>query len=462
MRATSLSLAVSLLCCPEAPAAAGKERPHVLFLAVDDLNHWVGHLGRNEQAKTPNIDRLARRGVTFTRAYCAAPVCNPSRAALMSGLRPGQTGVYDNGQDWQKAIAAEKTLTTQFRKAGYRAFGAGKIYHGGAHRAAEWDDYLRGAGKKLTASKRHPDAKDNGVGGIRFAPLQGEDSALPDYHFVSYGVAQLKNKHDRPFFLAVGLQKPHMPWNVPKRYYDLFPLDKIKLPPHKKDDLDDVPPAGVKMARPGGDHAAMVKSGRWKEAVQAYLAAVAYCDAQVGRLIDALDRSDHKDNTVVVLWGDHGWHLGEKSHWRKFALWEEATRAPLIWVAPGVTKPKGRCGRPVDFMSVYPTLCELCAVAVPKHVTAPSLVPLLRDQKAKWDAPAITTYGRNNHAVRTERWRYIRYADGGEELYDHDKDPHEWTNLAGDKKLAEVKKGLAKLLPAENKPARPRDKGKGK
>jgi arylsulfatase A-like enzyme len=429
------------------PLADAPKKPNVLFIAVDDLNHWVGHLGRNPQTKTPNLDRLAKRGVTFTRAYCSAPLCNPSRASLMSGLRPGQTGVYQNQQDWRPHISKDKVLTTQFLNAGYGVFGSGKIYHLAFHRNDEWTDYVVKAGAEPT--KLHPSAKDGGVGGIRFAPIAGGDDALPDYRIVSYGITQLGKKHDRPFFLAVGLHKPHMPWNVPKKYYDLFPLDKIELPPHKADDLNDVPPAGVRMARPNGDHAQMLKSGRWKEAVQAYLAAIAYADAQIGRLLDALDKSAYKDDTIVVLWGDHGWHLGEKQHWRKFALWEEATRTPLIWVAPGVSKP-GVCEQPVDLMSVYPTVCDLCGVAVPKHVTAPSLRPLLADAKAKWDHAAIMTFGRNNHAVRTAKWRYIRYGDGGEELYDHDRDEYEWTNLAGDPKLAAVKKELAALLPKEN------------
>jgi arylsulfatase A-like enzyme len=445
-----------------APRAAGAtddappKKPNVLFIAVDDLNHWVGHLGRNRQTKTPHIDRLAKQGVTFTRAYCAAPVCNPSRAALMSGLRPGATGVYDNSHDWKPAIAEELTLTTQFRRAGYRVLGAGKIYHANAHRPGEWDDYFVGRGKKAPL---HPSAKDDGVGGIKFAPLDGDDSALADYAIVSYGIEQLQARHEGPFFLAIGLHKPHMPWNVPKKYYDLFPLESIELPPTQERDLKDVPPAGIRMAAPQGDHAAIIKSGRWKEAVQGYLAAIAYCDAQVGRLLDALDRSPYKDNTVVVLWGDHGWHLGEKEHWRKFALWEEATRAPLIWAAPGVTRPGGTCGRTVDFMSIYPTLCDLCGLSVPKHVQGQSIRPLLADPQAAWDKPAITTFGLSNHAIRTERWRYIRYADGGEELYDHDADPYEWTNLAGDTRHATTKERLRGMLPTENKAELPRAKG---
>lgn len=439
-----------------APAADTPAKPNVLFIAVDDLNHWVGHLGRNAQTKTPNIDRLAKRGVTFTRAYCAAPVCNPSRAALMSGLRPGSTGVYDNGQDWKPVIAADKTLTTRFLNAGYNVYGSGKIYHANAHRPGEWTAYRVGGKQKATP---HPEAKNDGVGGIKFQPLT-DDSKLPDEDIVNYGIEQLLAKHDKPFFLAVGLHKPHMPWNVPKKYYDRFPLKSIQLPPTQEDDLKDVPPAGRKMAKPDGDHAAMLHSGRWKEAVQAYLAAIAYCDAQIGRLLDAYDQSPYKENTIIVFWSDHGWHLGEKEHWRKFALWEEATRMPLIWVAPAVTKAGEVCDRTVDLMSIYPTLCSLCGIDKPKHLEGEDIKPLLVDPKANWDKPAITTFHRNNHAIRTAKWRYIRYADGGEELYDHDADEYEWSNLAKDAKYADVKKTLMKLLPTTNKPELPRGMSK--
>ncbi|HEY8504030.1 MAG TPA: sulfatase/phosphatase domain-containing protein, partial [Gemmataceae bacterium] len=199
-------------------------------------------------------------------------------------------------------------------------------------------------------------------------------------------------------------------------------------------------------------------------AVQGYLAAIAYTDMNVGRLLEAFDKSPYRDNTIIVFWTDHGWHLGEKQHWRKFALWEEATRTPVIWVVPGLTKPDTTCDRPVDLMSIYPTLCELCGIPVPKHVEGASVKALLQSPGAKWEHAALTTHGRNNHAVRTDRWRYIRYADGSEELYDHSKDPMEWTNLAGNSEFDEVKKELAKHLPKVNKPSLPnaeqRKKGK--
>jgi arylsulfatase A-like enzyme len=280
---------------------------------------------------------------------------------------------------------------------------------------------------------------------------------MPDYRIVSWTVDQLNKKHDKPFFLACGIHKPHLPWYVPRKYYDLFPLEKIVLPKVLDTDLDDVPPAGVQMAKPEGDHAAILKSGRWKAAVQAYLAAIAFTDAMVGRLIDALDKSPYKDNTIVVLWSDHGWHLGEKLHWRKFTLWEEATRAPLIWIVPGLTKPNSVCNRTVDFMGIYPTLTELCNLPTPKHVEGVSFRALLANPDAPWDLPARTTFHFNNHAVRTEQWRYIRYHDGGEELYDEIKDPLEWTNLAGKPEFAAVKKELAKWLPKTNAP--PADDG---
>jgi arylsulfatase A-like enzyme len=298
--------------------------------------------------------------------------------------------------------------------------------------------------------------RDRSIGGIKFGVIEGGDEAVPDTQIADFGIARLGRNPGKPFFLVLGFHKPHMPWNVPQKYFDLHPLDKIQLPPHRTNDLDDLPSAGVKIAGAFGDHAKVLASGRWKEAVQAYLAAISYLDGQLARVLDALEKSPHETNTIVCFWGDHGWHLGEKSHWRKFALWEEATRAPLLWVVPGVTRAGGRCERAVDFMSIYPTLCDLAGVPAPKHVEGASLRPLLADPKAAWDKPAVTTHGRNNHALRTERWRYIRYADDGEELYDHRADPYEWTNLAARAEHAALKKQLAAQLPSVNQPAVPR------
>lgn len=445
-------------------------KPNILFIAIDDLNDWVAFLGGNGQAITPNLDRLAARGLNFQRAYCASPVCNPSRAALMSGMRSSTTGVYSNNIDWREIITEAATLPMHFKANGYHVAGAGKIYHDSMRRESDWNEYMTN-GTRFDGDGQQPKGKNKkkdqsqgagGVGGIRFQPLDCEDNDLEDYHTVSWCIRQLNAKRDKPLFVACGLHKPHMPWDVPRKYYDMYPLDKIVLPKVLDTDLDDIPAAGKKMANPDGDHKAMVESGRWKDAVQGYLAAITFADAQIGRLIDRLDKSPLKDDTIIVLWGDHGWHLGEKLHWRKFTLWEEAARAPLMFVVPGMTKPKTECFRTVDFMSIYPTLCELCGLSIPKHVEGVSLVSLLKNVEAPWDRVALTTHGFGNHGVRTERWRYIRYADGSEELYDEEADPMEWKNLANQTPYADKKSELAKWLPTKNVPNPSKEDKKGK
>ena len=436
---------IALLFLPLASLNAA-EQPNVLFIAVDDLNHWVGPLGRNKQTKTPHIDRLAAMGVTFSNAQCAAPVCNPSRAALLSGKRPGTTGIYDNGIPFENFLKPEESLVMQFKNAGYKTLGTGKLWHGGLGWSEQWSTIQKERVKKGEVS-------DRSIGGIAFGPIvEGGDEAVSDTSIAEFGISELGKTHDKPFFLAIGFHKPHMPWNVPQKYYDLHPLADIQLPPTMKGDLADVPPAGVKMAKPSGDHADVIASGRWKEAVQAYLASISYLDGQIGRVLDAYDKSPNKENTIIFFWGDHGWHLGEKEHWRKFTLWEEAARAPFIWVVPGVTKPGGVCKSPVDFMSVYPTLCGLAMLPKPTWLEGDDIKPLLADPAAAWTGVGVTTFGQNNHAVRTDRWRYIRYADGSEELYDHRNDEYEWTNLADKPEHAGLKTELAKRLPTTNLP----------
>lgn len=438
-------------------AAASASKPNILFIAIDDLRDWVGYLG-NTQVKTPNLDKLAARGVYFTRSYCASPCCNPSRTALLTGLRPGVTGVYGNGSDWRKLVPeGTVTLPRYFKDNGYYVAGAGKIFHGGLNRSEDWTDYKSGkeglGNEEDAPSDGGGTLKEgwDGVGGLTFGALDCDDKDMSDYESVSYILKKLGEPQKKPFFFACGMHKPHMPWSVPKKYYDMYPLDKIQLPKVLENDLDDIPPAGIAMADPNGDHANILKSGRWKEAVQAYLATITFCDAMVGRLIDGFDKSAYKDNTIICLWSDHGWMLGEKQHWRKFALWEEAARAPYIWVVPGVTKLGGVCNRTVDYMQIYPTLCDLAGLPVPKPVEGESIRTLLEKPDAPWDKPAITTWLFNNHTVRTERWRYIRYADGSEELYDHDRDPLEWNNLAQNPEYAPVKADLLKYVPTENK-----------
>jgi len=450
LRSCWLALAWAFAASPAFAAdGTAPRRPNVLFIAVDDLNHWVGYLGRNPQTKTPNIDRLARMGVAFRHAYCVVPACEPARGALMGGQRPWTTGLYTNGDKWKTILPEGQGLTMQFKRAGYRVSGAGKIYHGDQYFPSEWSDYMDSAGLSATGKGV---TKDEGFHEPLRHDLKDED--LMDWHTVNYSIERLNKPSDQPFFIACGLHKPHLPFAVPRKYYDLFPLEGIQLPPYRKDDLDDLPASGKKMAKAAADHARFVRDGNWKNAIQSYLATVAYTDMNIGRLLDAFDRSPHRDNTIIVFWGDHGWSFGEKDHWRKFALWEEPTRAPFIVVAPGVTRAGGMSDRPVDFMSIYPTLCELAGLPIPKHVEGHSIVPLLRDPAAAWDRPAITTHGFKNHAVRTERWRYIRYADGGEELYDEIKDPYEWTNLAGRPEFERTKAELARWLPEKDAPHR--------
>lgn len=432
-------------------SAAEPARPNVLFIAVDDLNDWIGCLGGHPQTQTPNLDRLAARGTLFTRAYCAAPACNPSRAALLTGRRPASSGVYLNSQPWRPAMPEAVTLPRLFRDQGYEVTGGGKIFHAGWNDPGAWDEY-RPKGGDPKPSKRVQADPHSRAGGIVWGRLGVTDAQMDDYAVVTNAVEHLNRPHDKPFFIACGLYRPHMPWQVPAEYYDRFPLDGITLPDVPPGDLDDVPAAGVKMAKPQGDHATVTESDNWKYAVQAYLASIAFADAQLGRLLDGLDASGHGGDTIVVLWGDHGWHLGEKQHWRKFALWEEATHAPLMIAAPGITQPGSVCDRTVEFIHVYPTLAELCGLPVSDGLDGTSFVPLLRDPQAAWDRPAVTTHGRGNHAVRSERWRYIRYQDGGEELYDHDADPGEHVNLAARPESAAVIADLRRHLPKINAP----------
>jgi arylsulfatase A-like enzyme len=298
-----------------------------------------------------------------------------------------------------------------------------------------------------------PDRPLNGIPNAAhfdWGPVDALDEEMGDWKVAEWARGELTKPQDKPFFLGCGLFRPHLPWYVPRKYFDMFPVESVTLPNVKEDDLNDVPPIGRKFANPNGDHRKVVESNNWRKAVQGYLASIAFSDACVGRVIEALDRSPHRDNTVIVLWSDHGWHLGEKLHWRKFALWEEATRNVLMVIAPGVTSAGGRCPRPVSLMDVYPTLIGLCALTPREGLEGQTLMPLLRDPNASREEPAVTTYLQNNHSVRSERWRYIRYSDATEELYDHDADELEWTNLANDPKYADVKAEHARWLPKVN------------
>jgi arylsulfatase A-like enzyme len=445
------SLLLALLFCFSVTVRSA-DKPDILFIAIDDLNDWTGALGGHPQAKTPHLDRLMARGVTFTNAHCAAPACNPSRAALMSGLRPFQTGIYTNGDPAQSVMRDTVTINRHFLASGYRALGGGKIYHGFSSEGRD-DTWTEWKGLYPTAGDHETNLNGLKRDHFDWGPIAAKSEDMGDTKLTDWAIGELQKTSDQPLFLAVGYVKPHLPWYVPKEYYDRFPLDSIQLPAFRDDDLGDIPPAGVAMARPDGDHAAVLKGDQWHRAVQGYLATISYLDDQIGRLLDGLDKSPRAGKTIVILWSDHGWHLGEKQHWRKFALWEEATRTVFTVSAPGVTPAGKICAAPVDYLNVYPTLCELSGLPAPDHVKGSSLVPLLRDPAAAWDGVALCTHGRGNHAVRDSRYRYISYANGDEELYDHESDPMEYTNRADDAALAEVKARLAKWIPAEEVPS---------
>ena len=436
------------------------EKPNVLFIAVDDLNHWIEPLGRNPQAKTPNIQRLADMGVTFVNAQCAVPACNPSRAAIMGGRRPWVTGLYMNKTGaWMDFQKPGEGLSAQFLKEGYHVAGAGKVYHGMNYHQGEWSEYL----DKSPYSVNGPDVgiADGYSNKKVFPDLKDED--LLDWHAVDYIIERLQRDDDKPFFLACGLYKPHLPFVVPRKYYEPFPLESIKRPVIKEGDIKDLPPAGKNMLSIKA-HAKMLIDNQWEWAIQSYLACIYYTDMNIGRLLDALEKSPKKENTIIVLWTDHGWSLGEKQRWKKFALWEEPARTPYIWVVPGMTPAGTKSSKPVDLMSLYPTLCSLAGIERPEHVNGHDITPLLKDPNADWAYPAITTHGRGNHAIRTETHRYIRYANGDEELYHNAKDPYEWTNLASNPEYDSLKAELATWLPKEEvlEPEKPKKEGKAK
>lgn len=430
-------------------------RPDVLFIVVDDLNDWTSLLDPTAPIKTPHLKQLARRGMLFTHAYCISPACNPSRVATLTGLRPSSTGVYGNRSDWRRAIPHRPTIMQRFIASGYRVRGAGKIFHhqldGAFHDADSFQDFQH------MRPQLYPPEKLNGA--PQYGSRNTDWGAWPpeiadsiDFRTASYCVEALRQPPaNQPLFLACGIFKPHSPFFAPKKYHT--PYRTIPLPRRNEDDWSDLPAGARTLLRSkkwfwsGMMELEQQQPGSYGNFIRSYAACAAFADAQIGRVLDALDASPRRDNTIVVLWSDHGFHLGEKDHIEKFALWEKSTHIPLIIVAPGVTQSGSRCECPVDLTVLYPTLLELCGMPEDKSCDGPSIVPLLKDPEMKWDRPACMTYLRGNHAVRSSRWRYIRYADGTEELYDDQNDPNEWTNLAGDPKYRQIMASHRKWMP---------------
>lgn len=468
----SVLFVASLLCQKDAHAVGPSTgQPNVLFFAVDDMNDWTSKLkGYVGKVHTPNMDRLAKMGVSFENAQTASPVCCPSRTAMMLGKRPSTTGIYNNGQWWRPHIPDAVSMPMYFRQHGYTAVGAGKIFHhtAGFNPPDQWDDFqrivftddpwFRGAKHNYPWSKREPNPKGYPFCGMPDTPHEGDWGVIPgkkescydDSKTADYAARFLAKEHQKPFFLACGIFRPHLPWYAPKKYFDMYPLDMIKLPEVLDNDLDDIPEEGKRLSRQRRDDFDRVKKhGKWKEAVQAYLACITFADSQLGRVLDALEGSEYKDNTIIVFWSDHGWHLGEKDHWHKMTLWEEATRIPFIVAVPGLTKGGTVCDRPVDMTAVFPTLIELCGLEPKKDLDGRSIVPLLKNPAMEWNTPAMTQYNRGQCTIRSDRYRYIRYGDGSEELYDHQKDPREWDNLANHPEYIDIKATHAKWMPTE-------------
>jgi arylsulfatase A-like enzyme len=430
-------------------------QPNVLFIAIDDLNDWIGSLGGYPGVRTPHLDRLARQGVLFMNAHCPAPLCNASRAALMTGIRPSTSGVYKNSHPWRESPVLKNavTLPQHFMAHGYKSLGSGKIYHDGFPDPASWNKYWPSKKKQKPDDPRPPAPPLNGIPDTKhfdWGEIDADKQEMGDWQVADWIIDQLNQTHEKPFFLACGFFKPHLPWYVPEEYFRLYPLNSVTLPQIKENDLDDIPEIGKKIAHPEGDHTRVLEYDQWKKAVQSYLASISFVDECVGRVIDALEKSVYHRNTIVVLWSDHGWHLGEKLHWRKFSLWEEATHNVLMIKAPGITSPAGRCTAAVNLLDIYPTLIDLCQLDQKPELEGVSLLPLLINPEAEWQYPAVTTFGYNNHSVRSKDWRYIRYNDGSEELYDHRVDDLEWNNLAGDLQYTDIKKQLARWLPGIN------------
>jgi arylsulfatase A-like enzyme len=444
---------LSALGCPRSAEA---RRPNVLFIAVDDLNNWAGCLGGHPDARTPNLDRLAKRGTLFTAAHCPSPLCAASRTAVFTGLEAYTSGIYANQEDFREYYPEMETLPQRFRAEGYHTMGVGKLFH--IPDPGSFDEHVQHG----QANLRHK-RSDDSWGFLRplhhrdmfnWGPLDVRPSQMFDVKVVRSVEEFLTRDYDRPFFLAAGLFQPHLPWFVPAEYFEPFPPEEITMPLVKPNDLRDVPrlarwTVGALSRRV---NQLVIRNNQARKAVASYLAAMAYMDDNLGKILRALRNSAYADDTLVVLWSDHGHLLGEKDHWGKHALWEQATQVPLVVKGPGIAEGV-RCAVPVTLIHLYPTLLDLCGLTPKTGLDGRSLVPLIRHPDAAWDVPAIMNYGQSL-SVRSERWRYTRYSDGAEELYDHQHDPHEWDNMAAAGPLYnEVKTRLAATLPTRLHPA---------
>ncbi len=475
-------------------AEAPRQPYNILFIAVDDLNDWVGSFGGAPRAEsaTPNIDRFIENGaMAFQQASCAAPVCGPSRAALLSGMMPNRTGVYLNTQRFldSTAVQTHLTLPEYFSKNGYFTLSTGKIFHRHPGDSGQWawDLWFDGDGGKgggadpnhvTSRNKNLVNGKTNVVPAVEsegdeggegegtdfaWGPTRGGKEETKDWKAAEWAVQQLATPRDKPFFLALGISKPHLTWFVPQEYFDRHPLENIKLPKILDGDLNDITtPAGAVKFKPTSDFNWAIQAPTlFKSALQGYLAATSLADDCVGHVLDALAKSPAKDNTIVVIWGDHGWHLGEKQRFRKFTLWAESARVPLIIRTPDMNK-RMDSPRAVNLIDLYPTLIDLCGLPPKANIDGRSIAPLLRNPTLAWPYPSITINANGSACVHDESWYFIRYNDGAEEFYDMETDPMQWTNLAksDNPKIISHKERLAKSFPASFVPdVKVRNKG---
>ncbi|MCK5000647.1 MAG: sulfatase [Anaerohalosphaera sp.] len=485
--------AMAMMCGGSVFATAGKKKkPNVLFIAVDDMADWPGCVGGHPDAITPNIDRLANRGVLFTNAHCVSPICGPSRASVLTGQRPETTNIYTNKGTYSDYVPEAVALPLHFKKNGYHVAGSGKINHSlGMVNPELWHEYGPDCGvigtpfteeEFLSAGLENGQTrriKRDGMdvvlpmnGGISlidrptmtwdtfdWGPIDVPDDQFPDGKIANWGAEQVQKKYDKPFFTAVGFYRPHQPLFAPKKYFEMYDPMKITLPPTIAGDLNDVPDAGKDFAGAAwsaGRHETVTKMNQWRQGVVGYLASITFADAQVGKVLDSLDRGEHADDTWIILWSDHGWSLGQKEHWGKHDPWKASLRVPMIIVPPKNADVAGfkagsRCEAPVSLLDIYPTLIDACGLPKRRELEGRSLLPLVRNIEAKWDDAVVASIGRGTHSVFVKGWRYIHYFDGSEELYDLSVDSEEWFNLAGDEQYTDVKIRLAKHIPVDKR-----------
>ena len=432
------------------------QEPNFLFIAIDDLNDWVGCLGGHPQAKTPNIDRLASQGVLFANAHCQSPVCNPSRASLMTGLYPSTTGIYFLNPDIEASLVAKesKLMPHRFEEEGYEVMGAGKLFHNGKgineryipHYGGQFGGFGPLPEKKISTYPGHP-LWDWGV-----YPEKDED--MPDFQIAQWAMHQLTQKKDRPWWMGVGFYRPHVPQYVPQKWFDLYPIDSIQLPAILGNDLDDLSRYGIDLTRlehVSPPHEWVIENDAWRPMVQSYLACVSFVDAQVGKVIMALEESAYAENTYIVLWSDHGFHIGEKERHAKRSLWRDGTRVPLIIVGPNIAKGK-ICEKPVALIDIYPTLLDLAGLSPDSLLEGQSIKPLLDDSSVDWPFFVRSCFGPGNYAIISEKYRYIQYKDGTEEFYNHQEDPNEWHNLIDNEELKAEIQHHAQQIPTQRHP----------